>query len=157
MRKIDSELHARLATLMSVMGYELVGVEMASQGRGAIFRVYIDTPKGVTVDNCSEVSRQISAMFDVEGPVQGQYTLEVSSPGIDRPLFNIEQFRQRIGQRIKLKLYTPLSGRRQFQGKLLRVEGEDIYLLAELDGVQQELQLPFASIEKANLLADIKL
>ncbi len=105
MRKIDPILHERLAQLIGAMGYELVGCEHVPQGRQMLFRIYIDSAKGVTVDDCSQVSRQVSAMLDVEDPFQGRYVLEVSSPGIDRPLFEIEHYQKYVGKRVKVRLY----------------------------------------------------
>jgi ribosome maturation factor RimP len=155
MKKIDPVLHERLSQLIGSMGYELVGCETVPQGRQMIFRIYIDSPKGVTVDDCSRVSRQVGAMMDVEDPFESRYALEVSSPGIDRPLFEIEHYRKYIGKRIKLKLYSPVNQRRQFKGVLQRVEGEDIFLL--VDDTEQEVKLSYSMIEKANLIGEIKI
>ena len=153
MRKIDPVLHERLATLISSMGYELVGCEMVPQGRQMVFRIYIDSETGVTADGCAQVSYQVSAMMDVEDPIQSRYSLEVSSPGIDRPLFEIEHYRKYIGKTVKIRLYAPINQRRQYKGILQRVEGEDIYLL--VDGIEQEVKLPFSAIEKGNLVGDV--
>lgn len=155
MRKIDPGLYERLATLIGSMGYELVGCELFSQGRRMAFRVYIDSPNGVTSDGCSQVSRQIGALLDVVDPIQGRYILEVSSPGIDRPLFEIAHYQKYIGSRVKIRLYSPINQRRQYKGVLQRVEGEAIYLLD--DTSEQEVKLPFSTIEKANLIGDIRL
>lgn len=153
MRKIDLVLYERLVTLIGSMGYELVGCEMLPQGGQLLFRIYIDSPQGVTVEACSQVSRQVSAMMDVEDPFQGRYTLEVSSPGIDRPLFELDHYRKYIGKRVKIRLYTPIDQRRQFKGLLQRVEGDDIYIV--VDTSEQEVRLPFSAIEKANLIGDV--
>jgi ribosome maturation factor RimP len=155
MKKIDPVLHERLSQLIGSMGYELVGCETVPQGRQMIFRIYIDSPKGVTVDDCSRVSRQVGAMMDVEDPFESRYALEVSSPGIDRPLFEIEHYRKYIGKRIKLKLYSPVNQRRQFKGVLQRVEGEDIFLL--VDDTEQEVKLSYSMIEKASLVGEISI
>lgn len=154
MRKIDPVLHERLVTLISSMGYELVGCELLSQGRQTIFRIYIDSERGVTVEDCSRVSRQVSAMMDVEDPIQSGYSLEVSSPGVDRPLFEIEHFRRYIGKQVKIRLHSPINQRRQYKGILQRVEGEDITLLVE--ELEHEVIVPFSLIEKANLISDIR-
>jgi len=155
MRKIDSILQERLVTLIAAMGYEWVGCESVLIGRRITLRIYIDQSNGVTSDDCSRVSRQVSAMMDVENHLQNSYVLEVSSPGIDRPLFELGQYKQFIGSKIKLLLYVPHNGRRKFQGLLKRVEGEDIYLW--VDDTQQELMLPFSTIEKANIIGDIRI
>lgn len=155
MRKIDPALHERLVAIISSMGYELVGCELLPQGRQTLFRLYLDSPKGVTIDDCSLVSRQVSAMMDVEDPIQGQYVLEVSSPGVDRPLFEIEHYRKYVGKRIKVRLLVPVDGRRQYKGILERVEGDDIYIL--VDTLGQSVKLPFSIVEKGNLIGDVHL
>lgn len=155
MKKIDTALHERLVNLISSMGFELLGCELLSLGRRTLLRVYIDSQKGVTIDDCSLVSHQISAMMDVEDPIQGGYTLEVSSPGIDRPLFELSHFQKYVGSQAKIKLSSPINHRRQYKGVLLRVEGENIHLL--LTDSEQEVVLPFSAIEKANLIGDINL
>jgi ribosome maturation factor RimP len=155
MRKIDPVLHEKLVSLASSMGYELIGVEMLPQGGQVVFRLYVDSPNGITVDDCSKVSHQVSALFDVEEPVQGRYILEVSSPGIDRPLFELDQYRKQVGNRIKVKLYVPIDQRRQFKGILKRVEGDVIVL--QVEDSDQEISLPYSAIEKANVIGEIRL
>ncbi len=154
MRKIDPALHEKLVTLIQSMGYELVGGELFPQGGTTIFRIYIDSPTGVTLDDCSRVSLQVSAMMDVEDPVRGNYVLEVSSPGVNRPLFELEHYRKFIGRRVKIRLRSLINERRQYKGTLTRVEGDNICLL--MDDSTQEVSLPFSAIEKANLIEDIR-
>lgn len=151
MAKIETTLHDRLAGIISSMGYEFVGGELEGYGRGGVLRLYIDSEKGVTLDDCSRVSYQVSAVLDVEDPIQGHYNLEVSSPGLDRPLFEIAHYQKQIGNRIKLRLCAPIRNRRKFVGILVRVDGNDIHLLVD----QEEWVLPFSTIEKANVIADI--
>ncbi len=154
MRKIDPVLHERLATLINSMGYELVGCEIQSSSRQTLFRIYIDKEgTGVTANDCSLVSRQVSAMFDVEEPLSGRYLLEVSSPGIDRPLFELDHYRRFVGKQIRIRLYTAINGQRQYRGELERVEGEDLYIL--VTGSEQALKVPFSTIDKGNLIGDI--
>lgn len=155
MRNIDPVLYERLVTLISSMGYELVGGESLPQGRQRVLRLYIDSPKGITVEDCSKVSRQVGTMIEVEQVIQDSYILEVSSPGLDRPLFEIEHYRKAVGKRVKIRLYLPIDQRRQYKGILQRVDGEDIYLLD--DNLEREVKLPFSAIEKANLIGDIRL
>jgi ribosome maturation factor RimP len=150
MSKIDPELNERLTLLISSMGYELVGCELLSMGRQKMFRLYIDAPTGVTADDCSKVSHQVSALMDVEDPIQARYVLEVSSPGIDRPLFALRHYEQFIGSEVKMRLCAPIGGRRQYRGIVKRVEGEDIYLHIEGSGL--EVVVPFSSIERANVI-----
>lgn len=157
MKKIDPELHARLATLIESMGYELVGCELSPQGGQLIFRIFIDGcdgVKGVTLDDCSRVSHQVGAMMDVEEHFHGRYLLEVSSPGIDRPLFELKHFQRFIGSQVKIKLHLPINQRRQYKGILKQVEGENIYLLVE--ELEKEVVLPFSAIDKANVIGSIK-
>lgn len=151
MKDVESTLQDRLASLVAAMGYEFVGCEFHRRSKNSLLRIYIDNENGVTVDDCSKVSYQVSAMLDVEDPIQGHYSLEISSPGVDRPLFEIAHYRKYVGHRIKVRLYNPIQGRRNFVGMLLRAEEADIYL--SVDG--QEVDIPFASIEKGKLVADI--
>ena len=159
MRKLDPLLHDRIKTLINSMGYEFVGAEMLPESGRMVFRVYIDgldasPQKGVTVDDCSKVSQQVGAMLDVEELIQGRYLLEVSSPGLDRQLFELTHYLRFVGSRIAVTLHIPIEGRRKFKGQLVRVEGEDIYLLP--DDTEHELKLSFSGIEKANLIANIR-
>ena len=145
-----------MATLIASMGYELLGCELSPQGRQMVFRIFLDgkeADKPVTLDDCSRVSRQLSAMLDVEDPIQSRYVLEISSPGIDRPLFEIRHYQRFVGSEVKIRLYTPMDQRRQYKGILLKVVGEDIHLL--VDG-EKETVIPFPAIEKANVIGNIK-
>lgn len=155
MRKIDVVLHEKFEKLISSMGYELIGCELSSMRGEQIFRIYIDCEKGITADDCSRVSRQISAMMHVEELIQGKYALEVSSPGIDRPLFEIKHYQKYIGFQIKIKLYAAINQKRQYKGILQRVEGEYVHILP--DGLEEEVILPFAAIEKGNLIVDVRI
>ncbi len=151
MTKVATTLSERLAPIVQTMGFELVGCEYHGQGKYSVLRVYIDSEAGITVTDCSRVSEQLSAILDVEDPIRGNYSLEVSSPGVDRPLFEITHYQKQVGQRIKVRTYTPIQNQRNFVGVLLRVEGNDIYLLVG----KEERILPFSDIEKANVVADI--
>ena len=153
MRKIDPELHERLSLLIGSMGYELVGCEMLAMGGQKMFRLYIDGPKGVSSDDCSRVSHQVSAMMDVEDPIQSKYVLEVSSPGIDRPLFELKHFEQFVGSEVKMRLYSPIERRKQYKGVIQRVVGEDIYLVVE--GSTLEIVIPFSAVERANVIGKV--
>ena len=151
MREREATLNDRVAALVIAMGYEFVGCELRKLNTGTLLRIYIDKDTGILVDDCSRVSRQVSAMLDVEDPIQGRYTLEVSSPGLDRPLFEMAHYHKFIGREIKVRLYTPLDGRRNFVGVLLRVEDATISLLVE----QTEITMAFSDIEKAKLIPDL--
>lgn len=154
MRKINPTIEEKLAALVSTLGYEFVGYEFGQENRWAIFRLFIDRPGGVSHEDCSRVSYQVSAMFDVDDPIEGQYRLEVSSPGLNRPLFALAQYEKQVGQRIKVRLQAHQSGRKNFAGVLKRVENGQICLLLE-EG--NEVMLPFSDIEKANVIADVSL
>jgi ribosome maturation factor RimP len=154
MRKINATIEDKLAALVTTMGYEFVGYEFAQENRRAIFRLYIDRPGGVSVQDCSTVSYQVSAMLDVDDPIEGQYVLEVSSPGLNRPLFELAHYEKQLGSRIKVRLHAPLLQRKNFAGVLKRVENGQICLLLE-EG--NEVMLPFSEIEKANVIADVSL
>lgn len=118
------------------LGYELVAVEL-SGGDTSIVRVYIDSPNGVTVTDCSKASRQFSAILDVADPIANRYTLEVSSPGMDRPLAKPEHFKKVVGSDVKIKMTVLVNGRRRFTGEL--VEANDEFAVVEVDGEQTEL------------------
>ncbi|NNM52839.1 MAG: ribosome maturation factor RimP [Pseudomonadales bacterium] len=130
---------------------ELWGVDFFQQGRRSVLRVYIDAEAGVTVDQCAQVSHQVSGILDVEDPIAGEYVLEVSSPGWDRPLYNLDQCSRYIGSMVNLRLTLPLAGRRRFKGTLLRVNADGVLVLRVDD---QDVEVPFAHVDKANLVAE---
>ncbi|MBM7063066.1 ribosome maturation factor RimP [Pseudomonas sp. UL073] len=142
------DLQGLLAPVVEALGYECWGIEFLSQGRHSLLRVYIDHANGILVEDCEKVSRQLSGVLDVEDPISSEYTLEVSSPGMDRPLFTVEQFAKHAGEQVKIKLRTPFDGRRNFQGVLRGVEEQDIVVLVD----DHEYLLPVDSIEKANIV-----
>ena len=116
--------------VINSLGYECVGVEYLPQGRHSLLRIYIDKEDGIGVDDCETISHQVSGVLDVEDPIKGQYNLEVSSPGLDRPLFTLEHYVRFIGETVNVRLRSALHGRRKFTGKILSVDGEEIGLLA---------------------------
>ena len=129
---------------IEALGYEVVELEF----HGGVLRLYIDRQAGVTLDDCERVSRQVSAVLDVEDPIPAAYTLEVSSPGLDRPLRKRSDFERFAGQKAKLELTLPLDGRRRFSGILRGVERDE--LLIEVDDTLFHLRL--AHIGKARLV-----
>lgn len=143
----EQQLQLMIEPTIEAMGFQLWGMEYRPQGRHTLLRIYIDSDKGVTIDSCAQISRQISGIFDVEDPVSGEYTLEVSSPGIDRPLFKLEQYAGYIGEWIEVKLRTAFDGRRKFSGTLKGLEAEDIVVQVD----DHEFVLPFNSIDKAQI------
>lgn len=142
------QLQALLAPVVEALGYQCWGVEFISQGRHSLLRVYIDHPDGILIDDCEKVSRQVSGVLDVEDPIPGEYTLEVSSPGMDRPLFTLEQFAAHVGAQVKIRLRSPYEGRRNFQGVLRGVEEQDVVVQVD----NHEYLLPIESIDKANII-----
>jgi len=130
------------------LGYELLGIELNQNGNGSILRVYIDKSDGVVIEDCVRVSHQIAGLLDVEDPVKGNYELEVSSPGLDRPLFTIEQIKNVIGEQVKIKLYEKHNGRKRFVGVLSSVDDDEIVINCE----DEEYNVPFRLIERARLV-----
>ncbi|TNF90172.1 MAG: ribosome maturation factor RimP [Gammaproteobacteria bacterium] len=133
------------------MGYELVGVEFLGGGGHGTLRVYIDRDDGVSVDDCAAISHQISGILDIEEPIKQAYDLEVSSPGIDRPLFKLADFQRFAGQTARIKLAIAQQGRKNFKGRLQGV-ADDKMVRIEVDG--EEFSLPFADIARANLVGE---
>jgi len=133
---------------VAALGYELLGVELNQSTHGSILRVYIDKEEGIVVEDCVAVSRQLSAVLDVEDPIKGNYDLEVSSPGLDRPLFTVEQFKKVLGETIKLKLYEKYNDRKRFSGILKAVDDEEVVV----DCDNEEYKVPFRLIDRARLV-----
>ncbi|MDZ7851857.1 MAG: ribosome maturation factor RimP [Halomonas sp.] len=144
----DAALHALIEPVVSAMGFELWGIDHLSQGKHSRLVIYIDHPDGVSVDDCADISRQVSAVLDVEDPVPGEYRLEVSSPGMDRPLFTLEQFERYAGHVVAMKLRLPFDGRRKFQGLLAGVESDEVLL--QIDG--EEYCFPIEGIDQARVV-----
>lgn len=151
-----TEIAQLLAPTVQALGLELLGVEYLPSPGGAVLRMYIDLPGGedaerrVGIEDCEAVSREVSAQLDVSDPISGNYTLEVSSPGVDRPLFSAPQFERFVGADAKVALKLPQDGRRRLQGAIQRVEGDTIVLV--VDGA--EFPVAFANVEKARLAPD---
>jgi len=136
-----------LEATVEALGFELWGVEYLPQGRHSVVRVYIDGPDGITVDDCAAVSEQVSGVLDVEDPISGEYTLEVSSPGVDRLLFRPEQFPGYVGEIVELRLRSAFDGRRKFRGVLKGIDGDDVVIQVD----DHEYLLPHGIIEKARV------
>ncbi len=150
-RQAADRLYRLLTPAVTALGYELVGVEHLRQGRHSVLRLYIDSDSGVTVEDCARVSHQVSGVLDVEDPVRGEYSLEVSSPGLDRPLFSLAQFERFRGRRARLVLATPRAGRRKFSGRLEGVR--DGRVVVEVDG--EQLLFSLAEIDRARLVPEL--
>lgn len=145
------DLEEAIRPLVAALGYELWGLELSGQGRRTVLRVYIDSDQGIGVEDCSAVSNQVSSLLDVEEPIHGAYTLEVSSPGLDRGLYTLEQCRRYSGQRVKMRLREAFEGQRNFTGILAGVENQDLVVRT---AAEEELLLPYTSVERINLAAD---
>jgi ribosome maturation factor RimP len=144
---IQDELEYLLAPSIKDMGFELWGCEYLSQGKHSLLRLYIDKADGITIDDCQAVSHQISSILDVEDPIPGNYSLEVSSPGIPRPLFKSWQYQRYIGHEIQVKTFKPVGGKRRLQGTIVSVSEHSLVL--NIDNENQELL--FSNIVKTHL------
>lgn len=141
-------LTALLQPVVASLDCELWGLELFSKGRETVVRLYIDRADGVTLEDCEKVSRQVSSVMDVEDPIASEYTLEVSSPGMDRPLYTLDQFARYIGEQVSIRLRSAFEGRRKFTGLLNGVEDEDVLVVVD----DNEYLLPIELIEKANII-----
>lgn len=144
------DLEQLLEPSVRAMGCELLGIEYRPHVHGGLLRLYIDKPGGVLIDDCERVSHQVSGVLDVEDVVAGKYTLEVSSPGLDRPLFKPEQYPPYVGEIVRITTAVAVDGRRKFRGELKRVL--DTQVVVEVDGA--EFEIPFAAISKTRLVPD---
>lgn len=149
MATLEQTLQDMLQGAIEDLGCELWGIECQRAGRFMTVRIFIDKEGGVGIDDCADVSRQVSAILDVEDPIADKYNLEVSSPGLDRPLFTLAQYERYIGQDIAIHLRIPVMDRRKWQGKLERIENDTVIL--NVDG--QEQAFVFGNIQKANVIA----
>lgn len=148
MASIQERLTQMFVPGVEAVGCELWGVEFFAQGRKSLLRVYIDKPDGIAVEDCEQVSRQVSSILDVEDPIRSEYTLEVSSPGMDRPLFAVKHYQQSVGEHVAVRLRVAFDGRRKFTGLLKGIENEEVVL--EVDN--EEYILPYELIDKANIV-----
>jgi len=147
--KFEQKLTDMLRPAVVETGKELLGIEYISAGNNSVLRLFIDHENGINVDDCAEVSRQVGAILDVEDPISSEYSLEVSSPGVDRPLFELSHFQAVIGETVNVRLSMPLNGRRKFKGTLAAIENDT--LIVTVDGIDYELVIN--NVDKANLVA----
>jgi ribosome maturation factor RimP len=152
MAKITDKITALIQPSIEDLGYELVGTEYIASGKHSILRVFIDTDNGIMLEDCEQVSHQLSAIFDVEDPITNPYNLEVSSPGVERPLFNIKHYQRFLGHDIKLRTARSINGQRKFKGSIGSVSEaqNNIELITHLGAVTLDIDL----IEKAHLVVD---
>lgn len=133
------------------MGYELVGVEFHGSEHHGVLRIFIDQEKGITVEDCAAVSRQCSAVLDVEEPISMAFDLEVSSPGINRPLFKLADYDRFSGSQTKIKLAVALDGRKNFSGVLQGIDDNKVLITVD----NETFELPFHNIAKAHLIRQV--
>lgn len=146
--RMPEHLQRLIEPVVAGLGYELVGIEF--DARAKILRVYIDHADGIGLEDCSRVSYQISGVLDVEDPIPGQYQLEISSPGLDRPLFTLEHFERFLGRSVRLQTVRPLAAQRRFKGRIAGVH-EGIVDLEDENGLHA---IPFDWIDKARLIPE---
>lgn len=147
---LQDRLISLIEPLVESLGYELVLLEFSPQGRSAVLRLYLDGPNGVTLGDCESVSREVAALLDVEDPVKTPFHLEVSSPGMDRPLTKPAHFERFNGRKAKVELAVPLNGQRRFVGTIIGTSGEGVRLAVE----KNEVELAYSSISRARLVPD---
>jgi ribosome maturation factor RimP len=148
---LRDQLRELLEPVVTGLGYELWELEYATRPGGALLRLYIDSPAGVGLDDCERVSRAVSQAMDHADPITAAYTLEVSSPGLDRVLRTQQHFERCIGELARVELATPLNGRKRFSGRLLQVQAGQITL--EVDAGRVEL--PIEAIHKARVVPQV--
>jgi ribosome maturation factor RimP len=137
--------------VVAALGFQLWGIEYMGQGRHTMLRIYLDKEGGINIEDCAEASRHISSILDVEDPISSEYTLEVSSPGLDRMLFTLEQMKQYIGASLKLRLTENFEGRRNYSGVLKDVVNNELVLVMD----ENQYVFPYELVEKANLVAQV--
>ena len=152
MAKFEHKLTAMLRPAVEETGKELLGVEFISAGNHSVLRLFIAHENGIDVDDCAEVSRQVGAILDVEDPISSEYSLEVSSPGLDRPLFDKAHFEAVVDETVEVKISMPLNGRRKFKGKLIAVENDSLIVMVD----NEEYELVISNIDKAHLVFNHK-
>ncbi len=148
MNRTEKRVAELVAPTIEALGCECWGVEYLSQGKHSKLRVYIDKADGVTIEDCEAVSRQISDLLDVDETITSQYVLEVSSPGLDRILFQPEQYAHYVGEVVDVRLNYPFEGRRRFVGTLSGVE--DDQAVVQVD--QMEYVLPLENVQRARIV-----
>ncbi len=150
MKQAPEQLVNLIEPIVEGLGYECVGIEYNPHPKHGLLRVYIDTENGVLLEDCTKVSHQLSGMLDVEDPITGNYELEVSSPGLERPFFKLEQFEKYSGSQVMINLFKPINKQRKIVGQIVKVEGDIVYL----QQVDQILEIPFQAMSKARMIPD---
>lgn len=145
--KFINDLENLISPLIISLGYELWGIEYFAHAKDTVLRILIDSPQGIMLQDCERVSREISALLDVEDPIPGFYNLEISSPGIPRPLFKPSHYKRYAGLQVKVKLRTPITGRRHLQGFIVSADEDGVLL--EID--HEQIMVQYLQILKASV------
>jgi len=150
MTVLRERLVQMLEPIIESMGYELVLLEYSPNTHNALLRLFIDSPGGIGVGDCEKVSREVAAQLDVEDPISSNYSLEVSSPGLDRPLVKPAHFERFMNEQAKVQLLAPKNGRRRFLGWIRAVGDKSVTLETE----QGEIEIEYSEMERARLVPD---
>lgn len=150
MAVLRERLEQMLAPVVTALGYELVLLEFSPSSKHALLRLYIDTAAGITVEDCEKVSREVAATMDVEDPVSTPYSLEVSSPGLDRPLVKPAHYARFMNEQARIQLIAPLNGRRRFIGWIRGITDS----VVSLQTAEGSVEIPLAEIERARLVPE---
>ena len=150
MKQAPEHLVNLIEPIVEGLGYECVGIDYNPHPKHGLLRIYIDSENGILVEDCTKVSHQVSGVLDVEDPIQGNYQLEISSPGADRPFFKVSQFEQFIGCMVLVNLFKAIDGRRKITGLIKKVEGDIITLQVS----DQIFEVPFDAMSKARLVPE---
>ena len=150
---LQTKIEELIAPTIQDMGLVLWGCELHQAGRHTTLRIYVDGSgdQGVTLDACADVSREVGALLDVEDPIKSNYQLEVSSPGVERPLYSLDQYEKYIGHEVKIKLSIAQLGRRQFVGRIEKVEDNQVFVAVD----DEVIAVGLNDIQKANLVMKV--
>lgn len=151
-KTVQQELDKLIRSTVNGLGYELWGYEYRPQMESALLRIFIESEQGISVEDCSIVSRQIGAALDVDDLIPIAYILEVSSPGIDRVLFDPEQYQRYLNETVKIRTRIPINGRRNFKGTLVAVNEDEVAV--EIDNLDYDI--PFETVDRARVLMDVR-
>lgn len=148
----DKLLEELIEPVVQSLGFEFWGLELSGRGPNTLLCVYIESEQGISVEDCAQVSRQISALMDVEDPIESEYTLEVSSPGMDRFLFKLDHYQRFAGHQVQLKLRLAYEGQRKFTGLLKGIEDDEVVLQVD----EEEYCFPFETIDQARIKPNLE-
>lgn len=150
-KKVTEVVEAFAQPIVEELNLELVDVEYVKEGQDWFLRVFIDSEKGVDIEECGAVSERLSEALDKEDPIHHLYFLDVSSPGAERPLKKEKDFQQAVGKQVAIKTYEPIDGEKMFEGKMLSYDGTTITLLLTIKTRKKEIQIPMDKVANARL------